>query len=78
MIEARANGEEIEAAEVHRPVATNVVNLMDVLQRSLAQSKSRRGASAVDEDEAEPKGAKKGTTRKKTPAAKPKRKKSAA
>jgi DNA end-binding protein Ku len=77
MIEARANGEEIEAAEVHRPVATNVVNLMDVLQRSLAQSKSRRGASAADEDEAEPKSAKKGA-RKKTPAAKPKRKKSAA
>jgi len=78
MIEARANGEEIEAAEVQRPVATNVVNLMDVLQRSLAQSKSRRGASAADDDEAEPKSAKKGTTRKKTPAAKPKRKKSAA
>ena len=78
MIEARANGEEIEAAEVQRPVATNVVNLMDVLQRSLAQSKSRRGASAADDDEAEPKSAKKGTTRKKTPAAKPNRKKSAA
>src|ERR1700694_5049836 len=42
MIEARANGEEIEKTEVHRPAATNVVNLMDVLQRSLEQSKEQR------------------------------------
>ncbi len=78
MIEARANGEEIEAPEIHKPQATNVVNLMDVLQRSLEQSKQRRkkGASADEEEE---KPAKRGTaSRKKTAAAKPKRKKTAA
>jgi len=73
MIEARANGEQIEAHEVHRPAATNVVNLMDVLQRSLAQSKSRRGVLPSDADEEKP--VKKGAARKKTAAAKPKRKK---
>jgi DNA end-binding protein Ku len=79
MIEARANGESVEAPEVHRPAATNVVNLMDVLQRSLEQSKSRRGAPAVDADADAEKPAKKNGARKKTaPAAKPKRKKSAA
>jgi DNA end-binding protein Ku len=82
MIEARANGEEIEAPEVHRPAATNVVNLMDVLQRSLEQSKARRksGKGADDEDEAaDEKPAKRKTAAKKTAAAaKPKRKKSAA
>jgi DNA end-binding protein Ku len=80
MIEARANGEQIEAPEFHKPQATNVVNLMDVLQRSLEQSKARRkkGTSA-DEDVEEEKPAKRGTaSRKKTPAAKPKRKKTAA
>ena len=76
MIEARANGEQIEAHEVHRPAATNVVNLMDVLQRSLAQSKSRRGVLPSDADEEKP--VKKGAARKKTAAAKPKRKKKAA
>jgi DNA end-binding protein Ku len=81
MIEARANGESVEAAEVQRPAATNVVNLMDVLQRSLEQSKARRdGASGAsgDEEDAEAKRAKKGAPRKKTAADKPKRKKSAA
>jgi DNA end-binding protein Ku len=86
MIEARANGEEIEKPEVHKPAATNVVNLMDVLQRSLEQSKQRRkkGASAEDEDEAaDEQPAKRGGTRKTAAkksahAAKPKRKKSAA
>jgi DNA end-binding protein Ku len=84
MIEARANGEELEAPAVHKPAATNVVNLMDVLQRSLEQSKARRtkgrAASADDEAEAEAKPAKRGVKAKKTAtaAAKPKRKKSAA
>src|SRR6202790_2035551 len=84
MIEARANGEVLEAPAVHKPAATNVVNLMDVLQRSLEQSKARRtkgrGASADDEAEAEAKPAKRGAKAKKTvtAAAKPKRKKSAA
>jgi non-homologous end joining protein Ku len=83
MIEARANGEEIEATEVSRPAATNVVNLMDVLQRSLAQSKSRRGAAAdadvetdADDDDAKP--AKKSARKKTAAVAKPKRKKTAA
>jgi DNA end-binding protein Ku len=82
MIEARANGEDIEAPAVHKPAATNVVNLMDVLQRSLEQSKARRskGHTADDEDEADEKPAKRGSAKgKKTAsAAKPKRKKSAA
>jgi DNA end-binding protein Ku len=82
MIEARANGEDIEKPEIHKPLATNVVNLMDVLQRSLEQSKARRkkGASADDEDEAEAKPAKRGAAKakKSTTAAKPKRKKTAA
>ena len=84
MIEARANGEELEAPAVHKPAATNVVNLMDVLQRSLEQSKARRtkgsAASADDGGEAEPKPAKRGAKAKKTATAtaKPKRKKSAA
>ena len=86
MIEARANGEEIEKPEVSKPAATNVVNLMDVLQRSLEQSKQRRkkGASADDEEEAaEERPAKRGAARKTAAkksahAAKPKRKKTAA
>ena len=83
MIEARANGEDIAKPEIHRPAATNVVNLMDVLQRSLEQSKARgkKGLHGVarDEDDAEAeKPAKRTAARKKTTAAKPKRKKSAA
>jgi DNA end-binding protein Ku len=84
MIEARANGEEVEAPEVHRPAATNVVNLMDVLQRSIEQSKARRkkGGAVDDEDvDADEKPAKRGAAKAKkttTAAAKPKRKKTAA
>ena len=80
MIEARANGESVEAPEIQRPAATNVVNLMDVLQRSLEASKARRGtAAAADvEDDEDAKPAKKAAAAKKAPAAKPKRKKSAA
>jgi DNA end-binding protein Ku len=84
MIEARANGETVEAPAVSRPAATNVVNLMDVLQRSLEQTKARRTAKghAADEDDEAPAKSKSGGTRKKSAtaahAAKPKRKKSAA
>jgi len=82
MIEARANGEDIEKPAVHKPAATNVVNLMDVLQRSLEQSKQRRkgGAAADDEDETgSGKSTKRKTSAKKSAnAAKPKRKKKAA
>src|SRR5665213_1704914 len=73
----------VEKPEIHRPAATNVVNLMDVLQRSLEQSKARRkkGASVDDDEETavEARPAKRKTAAKKTaPVAKPKRKKSAA
>ena len=40
MIDARVAGEEVAVPEAPKPVATNVVNLMDVLQRSLEQSKN--------------------------------------
>jgi DNA end-binding protein Ku len=49
MIEARAAGKEIPAGETARPAAGNVVNLMDVLQRSLEASSQRRGADAAGE-----------------------------
>ena len=77
MIEARIAGEEVAAPEVKRPAATNVVNLMDVLQRSLEQS--RKGGAASGTAKGEP-AAKKGPARKKTAAnaAKPRRKKTAA
>lgn len=83
MIEARANGEEVVAPEVHRPAATNVVNLMDVLQRSLEESKTRRGRGAAsDEEEEKPAGGRKKTAahaaRKKSANGKAKRKRSAA
>ena len=85
MIEARANGESVEAPEIHRPAATNVVNLMDVLQRSLEQSKARRtggaarAAEADDADDADERPAKRSAKAKKSAnAAKPKRKKTAA
>lgn len=67
MIDARVAGEQVTVTEAKKPAATNVVNLMDVLQRSLEQSK-RGGAMA--KPKAEPK--------KSASAAKPKRKKSAA
>jgi DNA end-binding protein Ku len=66
MIDARVAGEEVSAPETKKPAATNVVNLMDVLQRSLEQSK--RGGAA----------AKAPAAKKSAAAAKPKRKKSAA
>ncbi len=66
MIEARAAGKTVEGPAAKRPAATNVVNLMDVLQRSLEQS--RDGGAA-------PKAAPKKSA---ANASKPKRKKSAA
>jgi DNA end-binding protein Ku len=44
LIEARAAGKEIPRIKTKAPAATNVVNLMDVLQRSLDQSKSSNGS----------------------------------
>jgi DNA end-binding protein Ku len=71
MIDARVAGEEVTAPEAKRPAATNVVNLMDVLQRSLEQSK--RGGAAGSKAASAKTAAKKSAS-----AAKPKRKKSAA
>jgi DNA end-binding protein Ku len=72
MIESRVAGEEVSAPDVKRPAPTNVVNLMDVLQRSLEQSKRGEGSAAKS-------GAGEKSAGKKTAsAAKPKRKKSAA
>ena len=73
MIEARIEGHEPVAAETKRAVPTNVVDLMDVLQRSLEVSRQgKSGAKAA--------ASAKPAARKKTAAnaAKPKRKKSAA
>jgi DNA end-binding protein Ku len=74
MIEARVAGEEVSAPETKKPAATNVVNLMDVLQRSLEQSK-RGGAPARGKALAS---IKEPAAKKSASAAKPKRKKSAA
>ena len=80
MIEARAAGKELPvAAEGKAPKVNNVVNLMDVLQRSLEESAGKRGARASGT--ATKAAAKKSAGAKKTaaekaekPAAKPKRK----
>ena len=45
LIEARAKGKAIPQGRAKAPAATNVVNLMDVLQRSIEQSKKGRPAS---------------------------------
>jgi DNA end-binding protein Ku len=77
MIEARIAGETVTVHEAKRPAATNVVNLMDVLQRSLEQTREK--AAPVRAKPAAAKAAKTAkTTKKSAPAAKPKRKKSAA
>src|SRR5476649_2717507 len=79
MIEARAAGKEIPEEPVKRVATSNVVNLMDVLQRSLEQSSKRRGAAAAsDEDDGESGSKRTGAKKKSATAAKPKRKKSAA
>jgi DNA end-binding protein Ku len=74
MIEARVAGETVTVHETKRPAATNVVNLMDVLQRSLEQTREKAAAPAHTKPAA--KAAK--TAKKAAPAAKPKRKRSAA
>jgi DNA end-binding protein Ku len=71
MIDARAAGKETPKAETSAPKASNVVNLMDMLQRSLEQTK-KRGApvkpSADDAGDEEEK-PKKATARRKRSAA---------
>ncbi len=74
MIEARAAGKEPPSTEVPAPRRDNVVNLMDVLQKSLEQSRGARAAgtprgSRTDNDDAdESEKPKKGTRRKKSAA----------
>jgi non-homologous end joining protein Ku len=46
MIDARVAGKEIPKAKSKPAVHDNVVNLMDVLQRSLDESKRSRGSGA--------------------------------
>ena len=74
MIDARVAGENIKAPETSKPQATNVVNLMDVLQRSLEASRDRGTAPAHKKTSAPAKPA----AKKAAGAAKPKRKKNAA
>jgi DNA end-binding protein Ku len=71
MIDARVEGRDVPKHETKRPAASNVVNLMDVLQRSLEESKGRKPSG---------KASAKAPARKKSAAnaAKPKRKSSAA
>ena len=69
MIEARAAGKVTEAAPVKKASRDNVVNLMDVLQKSLEATKKGRasGGSAAEAKEAEEKP--KRATKRKTSAA---------
>jgi DNA end-binding protein Ku len=79
MIEARAAGKEVPAGEAPRPVAGNVVNLMDVLQRSLEASSKRRAAGDAGTEDDVKAAAKAPAARKKSAGgAKPRRKISAA
>jgi DNA end-binding protein Ku len=47
MIEARAAGKELPTAK-KAPTRTKVVNLMDVLAKSLEESKKRRAAASAE------------------------------
>lgn len=66
MIEARAAGKAIPAGKPKAARSDKVVNLMDVLQQSLEQSRKERGAGKRGSDEEEK--PKKATRRKKTAA----------
>jgi DNA end-binding protein Ku len=78
MIEARAAGKDIPEQPAKRAATSNVVNLMDVLQRSLEQSTKRRGGASADDDDAQTSTKSTASKKKSAPAAKPKRKTSAA
>jgi DNA end-binding protein Ku len=68
MIDARVNGKELPEPK-KAPARSQVVNLMDVLAKSLEESKKRRaGASSEDADEAERERPARGGRRKKTAA----------
>jgi DNA end-binding protein Ku len=68
MIDARAQGQTLPKSKVKAPVPTNVVNLMDVLQKSLDASKKGGGRSAASGSKAA-NAAKKTPARRKRPAA---------
>ena len=70
MIEARAAGKEVTQGKVSAPRRDNVVNLMDVLQKSLEESRTKqsgRRTSEADEEE-EAKSSKKPARRKRSAA----------
>ena len=68
MIEARAAGKTLPEAKAKPAASGKVVNLMDVLQKSLEATRKGRGRAADDEEERESAKPKK-TTRRKTSAA---------
>jgi DNA end-binding protein Ku len=67
MIDARANGKELPQAK-KSPARSKVVNLMDVLAKSLEESKKRRGAASSEMEEGESERPARGGRRKKTAA----------
>jgi DNA end-binding protein Ku len=67
MIDARANGKELPQAK-KAPARSKVVNLMDVLAKSLEESKKRRGAASSEMEEGESDRPARGGRRKKTAA----------
>jgi DNA end-binding protein Ku len=71
MIDARAAGKTLPEVAERAPSSNNVVNLMDVLQKSLEASKKRRegGAAADSDDESTSAEKPKKTTRRKRSAA---------
>ena len=74
MIEARAEGKAVPAATGKAPAAGNVVDLMDVLQRSLAETQKLRG----DGETAKPSARKAASEKAEAKTTKPRRKRSAA
>jgi DNA end-binding protein Ku len=69
MIEARAAGKEAPKAKAPVRSHDNVVNLMDVLQKSLEESKKQRGAQGAESASERREAAKKKTARRKKSAA---------
>ena len=69
MIEARAAGKEAPKAKAPVRSHDNVVNLMDVLQKSLEESKKQRGAQSAESASERREAAKKKTARRKKSAA---------
>jgi DNA end-binding protein Ku len=78
MIDARAAGKALPEEPTKKAAASNVVNLMDVLQRSLEESGKRHAARASADGEEHGATAKGASKKKSAPAAKTKRKTSAA